>query len=365
MPVVCLASAKSCGVTTTALALTFASARPSLLAECDPAGGTIRAGLLQSQVSAGYGLYHLAAAERVGQVELASAFTSHLWPLDGPNGHRKVLPGLTDPAQAAALSRTWPALSDVLHVMSESVGHDVFVDVGRVALESGHLHPTLTPAPLLHKADLVLLAVRGTEQGLTLARHLIRPLRTELEEHGSGADAVGLLLIEEGTFRSHQVAEALEAPVLAALPWDPDTAAYLNAGGNRPADLTALRFYARLVAQQNSSRRLRPVAASSSSTPAPGRSAPAARRRPGPAGSARRCSWLTLTSVRESTDRSPPRSPESSSPTSSAESSESGAPPPRPPCPRPRRLCLAAPKARRLCRGWWTCPWRYCRSAGR
>ncbi|MGW7048536.1 hypothetical protein ACWGDT_38920 [Streptomyces avermitilis] len=234
MPVTCIASAKSCGVTTAALALTLASSRPSLLAECDPAGGTIRSGLLQGQVSAGYGIYHLAAAERVGPVELAQAFASHLWPLDGTTGHRRVLPGLTDPAQAAALSRTWPALSDVLHVMAESAGHDVFVDAGRLVLESGHLHPTLTPAPLLHKADVVLLAVRGSEQGLTLARHLMRPLRAELDEYGSGADALGLLLIEDGPFRSHQVAEALEAPVLASLPWDPETAGYLTAGGRPP-----------------------------------------------------------------------------------------------------------------------------------
>ncbi|WP_328759224.1 hypothetical protein [Streptomyces sp. NBC_00271] len=252
MPVTCIVSAKSCGVTTAALALTLASSRPSLLAECDPAGGTIRAGLLQGQISAGYGLYHLAAADRVGPVELANAFASHLWPLDGQAGHRKVLPGLTDPAQAGSLSRTWPALADVLHVMAESAGHDVFVDAGRLALESGHLHPTLTPAPLLHRADLVLLAVRGTEQGLTLARHLMRPLRAELDEHGSGSDALGLLLIEDGPFRSHQVAEALEAPVLASLPWDPETAAYLTTGGkpSRGFARSPLLRYARTATEQ-------------------------------------------------------------------------------------------------------------------
>ncbi|MFE2693720.1 hypothetical protein [Streptomyces mirabilis] len=251
MPVTVIASAKSCGVTTAALAFTLASTRPSLLAECDPAGGTIRAGLLQGQVSAGYGLYHLAAADRVGPVELANAFASHLWPLDGTTGHRKVLPGLTDPAQAGSLSRTWPALADVLHVMADSAGHDVFVDAGRLALESGHLHPTLTPAPLLHRADLVLLAVRGTDQGLTLTRHLMRPLRAELDEHGSGSDALGLLLIEDGPFRSHQVAEALEAPVLASLPWDPETAAYLTTGGKPPRGFarTPLLRYARTATE--------------------------------------------------------------------------------------------------------------------
>ncbi|WP_327249889.1 hypothetical protein [Streptomyces sp. NBC_01320] len=233
MPVTALVSAKSSGVTTAALALALASKRPSLLAECDPAGGTIRAGFLEGQVGAGFGLYYLAAAERTGSNALAQAFANHLWGMDQA-GHRKLLPGLTDPAQAAALVRTWPALSEVMHVLADEAGYDVFIDAGRLVLESGHLHTTLTPAPLLHQADLVLMAVRGTEQSLTLARHLIDPVRTELAERGSGPDALGLLLIEGGPYRAHQVSEALKTPVLAALPWDPDTADYFTNGGRPP-----------------------------------------------------------------------------------------------------------------------------------
>ncbi|GEB57400.1 MinD/ParA family ATP-binding protein [Streptomyces gardneri] len=233
MPVTALVSAKSSGVTAASLALTLASKRPSLLAECDPAGGTIRAGFLQGEVGAGLGLYHLAAAERTGPDALAQAFANHLWTMDEA-GHRKLLPGLTDPAQAGALGRTWPALSEVLHVLADDAGYDVFIDAGRLALESGRLHTTLTPAPLLHQADLVLLTVRGTEQSLTLARHLIDPLRTELAERGSGPDALGLLLIEDGPYRAHQVTEALKTPVLAALPFDASTAGYFTNGGNPP-----------------------------------------------------------------------------------------------------------------------------------
>ncbi|MFF3934123.1 hypothetical protein [Streptomyces hirsutus] len=251
MPVTALVSAKSCGVTTSALALTLASKRPSLLAECDPAGGTLRAGFLQGEVNAGLGLYHLAAAERTGSEALANAFASHLWSLDAA-GHRKLLPGLTDPGQAGALGRTWTALGEVLHVMSEEAGHDVFVDAGRVALESGRLHTTLTPAPLLHQADLVLLVVRGTEQSLTLARHIIEPLRTELTERGSGMDALGLLLIEEGEARAHQVADALKTPVLAALPFDPSTAGFYTNGGRPPRGYarSALLRHARTATEQ-------------------------------------------------------------------------------------------------------------------
>jgi hypothetical protein len=251
MPVTALVSAKSCGVTASTLALTLASKRPTLLAECDPAGGTIRAGLLAGQANAGFGLYHLARAERTGPEALAHAFASHLWPLDA-SGHRQLLPGLTDPAQAAALTRTWPALADVLQVMAQQAHHDVFIDAGRLALEAGHLHPTLTPAPLLYRADLVLLVVRGTEQSLALTRHVLGPLRTALHEHGTGGDALGLLLIEDGTYRAHQVGEALQTPVLAALPHDPDTARYLTDGGRPPRGYgrSPLLRYARTASEQ-------------------------------------------------------------------------------------------------------------------
>ncbi|WP_316784372.1 hypothetical protein [Streptomyces sasae] len=251
MPVTALVSAKSCGVTASALALTLASRHPSLLAECDPAGGTIRAGLLSGQANAGFGLYHLARAERTGPEALAHAFANHLWNLD-PDGHRKLLPGLTDPAQAAALTRTWPALADVLHLMAQQAGYDVYIDGGRLALEAGHLHPALTPAPLLYRADLVLLVVRGTEQSLALARHIIPPLRTTLHEQGSGADALGLLLIEDGPFRAHQVGDALGTPVIAALPDAPDVAHYLTAGGSPPRGYSRspLLRYARTATEQ-------------------------------------------------------------------------------------------------------------------
>ncbi|MFB7174566.1 MinD/ParA family protein [Streptomyces sp. NPDC056254] len=236
MTVTALVSAKSCGVTTSALAMTLSSTRPSLLAECDPAGGTIRAGLFQAQITAGTGLYHLAVAERAGEDALAQAFAEHLVRLD-ESGHRQVLPGLTDPAQAPALARSWPALAQVMRVLSDEGGYDVVIDAGRLALESGRLHSTLTPAPLLHGADLVLLVVRATDQSLALARHMIEPLRNELTDRGTGADALGVLLIEDGPRRAHEVSEALRLPVMAALPWEPDTAAYLAGTGRAPRKL--------------------------------------------------------------------------------------------------------------------------------
>ncbi|MFJ4866124.1 hypothetical protein [Streptomyces sp. NPDC088748] len=237
MTVTALVSAKSSGVTTSALAMALSSARPSLLAECDPAGGTLRAGFFQAQITAGTGLYHLAVAERAGDDALARAFADHLVRLDA-SGNRQVLPGLTDPAQAPALERSWPALAQVMRVLSDEGGYDVVIDAGRLALESGRLHSTLTPAPLLHGADLVLLVVRATDQSLALARHLTEPLRNELTDRGTGADSLGVLLIEDGPRRAHEVSDALRLPVMAALPWEPDTAAYLAGTGSAPRKLS-------------------------------------------------------------------------------------------------------------------------------
>ncbi|WP_331719637.1 hypothetical protein [Streptomyces virginiae] len=236
MTVTALVSAKSSGVTTSALAMTLSSTRPSLLAECDPAGGTLRAGFFQAQITAGTGLYHLAVAERAGEDALAQAFADHLVRLDA-SGNRQVLPGLTDPAQAPALERSWPALAQVMRVLSDEGGYDVIIDAGRLALESGRLHSTLTPAPLLHGADLVLLVVRATDQSLALARHMTEPLRNELTDRGNSAGALGVLLIENGPRRPHEVSEALRLPVMAALPWEPDTAAYLAGTGGAPRKL--------------------------------------------------------------------------------------------------------------------------------
>ncbi|TDU67935.1 hypothetical protein [Streptomyces sp. KS 21] len=236
MTVTALVSAKSSGVTTSALAMALSSTRPSLLAECDPAGGTLRAGFFQAQITAGTGLYHLAVAERAGEDALARAFADHLVRLDA-SGNRQVLPGLTDPAQAPALERSWPALAQVMRVLSDEGGYDVVIDAGRLALESGRLHSTLTPAPLLHGADLVLLVVRATDQSLALARHMTEPLRNELTDRGTGPDALGVLLIENGPRRAHEVSDALRLPVMAALPWEPDTAAYLAGTGSAPRKL--------------------------------------------------------------------------------------------------------------------------------
>ncbi|MFI5987013.1 hypothetical protein ACIBEA_39885 [Streptomyces sp. NPDC051555] len=239
MAVIALVSGKSSGVTCSALALTLASPKASLLVEADPAGGTIRTGYLGGEGTAAIGLHRLAAADRQGT--LAREFDKHFVSLDREHsGQRLLLPGLTDPTQAASLSRTWEPISRLLNVMDQT-GHDVIIDAGRILAESEtRLSTTRYPTPLLHRADAVLMVVRTTQASIAAAAPAIRVLREELAHHGTGSDALGLLLIEEGSFNSSQVQQHLQTPVVGALAWDPDSADVLTHGAYKRMPRTLL-----------------------------------------------------------------------------------------------------------------------------
>ncbi|WP_030274489.1 hypothetical protein [Streptomyces sp. NRRL B-24484] len=229
MAMVALASAKSSGVTCSALALALAAPKRTLLAECDPAGGSIRAGYLQGYgTTAQIGLHRLATADRAGT--LPEVFEQHLVAFDAA-GERLLLPGLTDPAQAASLAGTWDALHRLLRVMEED-GYDIVVDAGRVCVESStRLSESASPAVLLRRADVVLLVVRGTAASLTATAPVVKAVREDLERHGTGSGSLGLLLIEEGPHPAAEIAAHLRVPVVATLAHDPGTAEVLTNGG--------------------------------------------------------------------------------------------------------------------------------------
>ncbi|MFC5911741.1 hypothetical protein ACFP3V_31615, partial [Streptacidiphilus monticola] len=153
MAVIALVSAKSSAVTTSALALTLAGPRRTLLAECDPQGGTLRAGFLQGHLSAAVGLHQLAAASRAGT--LGESFEQHLVPLDPPAGQRLLLPGLTDPSQATAMAGTWEQLNRIWPVLEAERQMDVVIDAGRIVVDAGEVSALRSPAALLRRADVV------------------------------------------------------------------------------------------------------------------------------------------------------------------------------------------------------------------
>ncbi|MFJ8433172.1 hypothetical protein ACIQ9P_17920 [Kitasatospora sp. NPDC094019] len=221
------------GATTTALALLLAwplqPGRRILLVECDPDGGAVLAGALEGRVEAVYGLRNLAVADRRGL--LGQALWEQLIDLSPEgNAERLLLPGLTDPTQAPGLAYTWEPLMEVLHGL-ESQGYDVILDLGR----SG---ATGTSAVLARRADVVAAAVRTTLRGLSAARPRLGTLAEDLATAGTGADALGLLLIAEGPYSGAEVSKEFGLPVLGLLPHARRTARVLSDGG----DVTDRRF---------------------------------------------------------------------------------------------------------------------------
>ncbi|WP_371478268.1 hypothetical protein [Kitasatospora sp. NBC_00315] len=215
------------GATTSALALLLAwplePGRRILLVECDPDGGAVLAGALEGRVEAVYGLRNLAVADRRGL--LAQTLWDQLIDLspDG-EGERLLLPGLTDPTQAPGLAYTWEPLVETLHAL-EPQGYDVILDLGR----SGATGPS---AVLARRADAVVATLRTTLRGLSAARPRLAALREDLATAGTGADALGLLLIAEGPYSASEVSREFGLPTLGLLPHAPRTARVLSDGGD-------------------------------------------------------------------------------------------------------------------------------------
>ena len=147
------------GVTTAALGLALTWPSPVILAECDPSGGDILAGLLGGQVPARQGLTEHAIEAGRGLQAAHSILASQLIPLD-VDRRRMLLPGMTDPRQATGLGPAWSAIAATL--AGESA--DVIADCGR--LDAGDSQPT----PVLLAARTVAVVLRPTLRQVWAAR---------------------------------------------------------------------------------------------------------------------------------------------------------------------------------------------------
>lgn len=138
------------GVTTTALALAavWPRARPVLLAECDPSGGSLAA---RFAMDTGRGLMTLASAGR-RQLE-PDDIAAHTQVL--PGGGVNVLLGALRAEQAHALGRLWSSLAAAL----AGLDADVIADCGR-------LGPASSAEPVVRHADLVLLVCEPSPEGV-------------------------------------------------------------------------------------------------------------------------------------------------------------------------------------------------------
>jgi hypothetical protein len=203
------------GVTTAAITLALTWPSLVILAECDPSGGDILAGLLGGQGPAGPGLMeHAMESGRSGEAATASLIT-RLVSLD-EDRTTMLLPGLTDPRQAAGLATAWPAVAASLTAQPA----DVIADCGRLDSGAGQ------PLAVLAAACTVAMVLRPTLRQVWLARPRVELLRQLV---GRGA-RLGLLLTGPGTHSAREVAHALNLPVLAVLPDDSRTAGLLSDG---------------------------------------------------------------------------------------------------------------------------------------
>ncbi|MFF4699919.1 hypothetical protein [Streptomyces chattanoogensis] len=232
MPVFALAgSSGSPGVTTSAVALLLswplAQGRRMVLAECDPDGGAVLYGMLQGALGDRYGMRNLSVAARHGNLE--EAFWRQLVDLtddgqhDEPPQNRLLLPGFTDPAQAAGMAPAWEQLAG-LFTRIERERHDVLVDLGRRgAFGPGNV--------LAQRADLLLVVARSTMRGVQAAQSRLEALRGQFGE-------LGVLLVDEGPYSASEVERALHAPVVVTLPFRPQLARVLSDGAEEPRQFT-------------------------------------------------------------------------------------------------------------------------------
>ncbi|MEU2284279.1 hypothetical protein ABZ614_20450 [Streptomyces sp. NPDC013178] len=258
MAVIALAGCSGApGVTTSALALLLSwplePGRRMILAECDPDGGAVLHGLLHGTLGDRYGLRNLSVAARTG--EFSDAFWRQLIDLSSEDGKKEsprdrlLLPGITDPAQAASLGSVWKALSQMFRGIETEHGHDVLIDLGR----RGAYGPS---GVLAEQADALFVVVRNTLRCLQAAQARVNVLEERVGD-------VGLIVIDEGPYPAGDVRQVLQVPVVATLPYAPKDARVLSDGAEQPRHFTksslmkAARAGTTLMVQRAAMRRAR------------------------------------------------------------------------------------------------------------
>ena len=214
MSVVAVGSVRSCGASTLALGLvaTWPEARPVLLVEADPAGGTLAA-------TAGWpgepSLVSLAAAARHGGDPGIVEAHCHLLP---GGAQALVAPASAEQARAA------------LGMLGTLFGHlgDLEADV---VVDCGRLDPGSPAMALVEHADRLLLVARPRLSDL-------HAVSAWLASHGALSGHVSLVAVGDGPYPDAEIADALGTEVAARLPWDPDAASAL---AHLPASARQLR----------------------------------------------------------------------------------------------------------------------------
>ncbi|NED96852.1 hypothetical protein G1H11_16215 [Phytoactinopolyspora alkaliphila] len=221
MTVIALTSTRGApGVTTAALALTFAWPRAALFVEADVSGSSsVNAGHLRGQADPEPNIVDLAVAYRNNALTFDALHrAAQELPLDSS---RIFLAGLANSSQRSAFTPAfWEALSALLTTMPNH-GIDVIIDAGRHGMRAA-------PEPLLQGADLVCVVTR------TRLDPIVSVTANAAEIRGAAdvaTDRVGVIVVGDGQpYSARDVARTSGLPVWATMSWDPVNADRLSGG---------------------------------------------------------------------------------------------------------------------------------------
>lgn len=224
MAVIALASfAGAPGVTTTALAMTFAWHRPALLVEADTAKtSSILPGYLRGQYQHAHGLTQLAVAQQNNAMTGAEILEQRLELAP----ERNVILGFTSVLAGQSTSALWGPFGTTLSTL-DSAGMDVIVDMGRLASRDDR-------AALLQIADSVLIVLQPTLPDITAAAMQITELRDLLAQAGH-RDYLEVLLVDTlfaERWGSADISKLLQVDVVAKIVHDERSASVYYSGKN-------------------------------------------------------------------------------------------------------------------------------------
>ena len=218
MTVLAIYSAKGApGTTTAAMLIASLWHRPTVLADCDPAGGDVALRLPDPDGRALHvdrGILSLLPLAR--RPITPATLLDHAQPVLGGG---LVLAGLAGPEQAAAAGAVWPTLANAFAGLDS---HDVVVDAGRFDTRSAVL-------PVVNTSDLAICVLDASLPGVFAARARLRTVLPELARHEHGGPQVGFVVRAAQSRDADSAAAALteefsQLTYLGQLPEDPNGA---------------------------------------------------------------------------------------------------------------------------------------------
>jgi hypothetical protein len=181
---------------------------------------------------------------------------------------------LDDHALQIATQRLWSAVDVVvappsadesasaLRAMSESLAPALRNATGVAVADVGRLNPSGPSAPIVRRADLVLLVCAPTFEQVAVAQSCVI-------EFGRTGCPIEIVCVGTGEYGPADVASALQLPLAAVLPWDARVAAGLVGEPTRDRRVRQSQLWRALVELARAVTPVQPLPSSSASRSLP------------------------------------------------------------------------------------------------